>query len=185
MLGLGPGKRKYLDTERFQREARSDALAIRLDELPEKTILDVGTGPGHFPIVCREMGHTCFCMDKEGKFFEGLRKQNGMEMLGEHYIEPMVPFPKLRMDFDIVTLFRVPFNLVLSEQRLFSIPEWEFFLDDVRDNLLKPRGRLVLKLQKHFNVAGLTAKSPELIDLFMSRGAIELRECVFDFDPLL
>lgn len=87
--------------------------------------------------------------------------------------------------FDLVTAYRCQFNYNPARKRLWTVDEWAFFFDDLRQNVLKPGGRFVLKLTRQTSKgkAGLIRDNPVLIDFFEDRGAKE-RGRVIIFDPL-
>jgi hypothetical protein len=85
--------------------------------------------------------------------------------------------------FDLVTSFKCPFNYVDDEHRFWTLGEWSFFLDDVRDNVLKAGGRVALKIRigrGKENQIDDTA----FVDFCASRGA-EIKKRVMLFHPLL
>lgn len=102
----------------------------------------------------------------------------------DHEIRPNQPMPALGR-FDVVTAYRAQFNR--SNGRLWSIDEWSFFLDDLRDNVLKPGGRLVIKFAKQDLKAargGLSPSDPLLQRFLESRGAVT-SDGITDFNPLI
>lgn len=56
----------------------------------------------------------------------------------KYTIAPYTPLPDLESRFDLVTAFACPFNYLESDYRLWTMPEWSFFFDDLRDHALKP-----------------------------------------------
>jgi hypothetical protein len=97
---------------------------------------------------------------------------------------PKTPLPELG-HFDLVTAYRCQFNYNPSERRLWNIDEWAFFLDDLRDNVLKGQGRFVLWLtdQRDKGRAELQRDAPLLRRFMAERGAREEGR-VLIFDPL-
>lgn len=72
-------------------------------------------------------------------------------------------------------------------KRLWNLDEWAFFLDDLRDHVLKPKGRFAINLteQKLKGRQGLRRDNPELRSFLAERGAQEYRKAdVLMFDPL-
>ena len=85
------------------------------------------------------------------------------------------------------TAFRIGFNSKGHDGHfvLFDIEDWAFFLDDIRDRILTPDGRLVLKMIKQDDYAGLKFGDAPLMEYFESRGAvIKPKGRVVWFDPL-
>jgi hypothetical protein len=91
-----------------------------------------------------------------------------------------------------VTAFRAQFHYNAAENRLWNIAEWTFFLDHVRDQVLKPGGRLALKLnpQEHkrgksmSGQGGLNRHDDVLLRFMADRGATPLGKSGLQFTPL-
>lgn len=107
-----------------------------------------------------------------------------------HAIGPKQALPDLPLRFDLVTSFRVPFNKKQDtgkkDQRdLFDLGEWAFLIDDIRDNVLRPGGRLTLKMNAQPGHVGLRYGDLELMEFFASRGAVSGQPDKYvTFDPL-
>jgi SAM-dependent methyltransferase len=180
-------KLQYADLELWLTRAWNEAKRLGLDSSAPLDILDIGMGPGYFLYVCQRLGHHCVGLDRPGffPFWQSLRKFLGVHRTVEYEITPKEKMPVKLGQFDLATAFRAQFNYNIKEKRLWNIDEWAFFLDDLRDNVLKPEGRLVLKLakQEHKGNGGLK-RSDGLLAKFMSdRGAIH-DETFFVFAPL-
>ena len=68
-----PNKRKYLELNDWVSRMCNDAAFMGLDRASPLRILDIGTGPGYFPFICRKLGHKCLALDKPGyPFYERL-----------------------------------------------------------------------------------------------------------------
>jgi len=188
--GLGEqtaNKAKYLESERWLQVMWRQAKQLDLHKRKSQRILDLGTGPGHFPYVCQVLGHEAWGLDRPGTAaYEELTKWMGVKVV-PHKIRPRVPLPALPGRFDLVTAFRIGFN---SKGRhgnfvLFDLEDWAFFLDDIRDRILTPDGRLVLKMIGQDDYVGLKFGDAPLMEYFESRGAlIKPKERVVWFDPL-
>lgn len=184
LRGAKATKAKYLDTNQWLMKAVRDAREVGLFSSRPLRILDIGTGPGYFPLVCRQLGHICVGLDSPtARFFATLRHCTRTETV-EHQILPLTPLPAFGQRFDLVTTFRCPFNAVRAEARMFSISEWSFFLDDLRDNVLLPGGGLFMMMHEDAAYPGLNFDSDELRVFFASRGAQQERR-VIRFFPLL
>jgi len=182
----GEFKEKYSDLEYWLATSWKEARRLELDRSPPLDILDLGMGPGYFLYVCQTLGHRCVGLDVPGgsAFKQALRKWLGIARVVESAIMPKTPLPDLGC-FDLVTAYRCQFNYNPTEKRLWNLDEWTFFLDDLRDNVLKPHGRFVLKLTKQDvkGRAGLRRDNPELTRLLRERGAHDTTN-VMIFDPL-
>jgi hypothetical protein len=131
------------------------------------------------------LGHRCAGLDQPNciPFMVESRRWLGIDVT-DHEIRPNQPMPALGR-FDVVTAYRAQFNR--SNGRLWSFDEWSFFLDDLRDNVLKPGGRLVIKFAKQDLKAargGLSPNDPLLQRFLESRGAVT-SDGITDFNPLI
>ena len=102
----------------------------------------------------------------------------------EHAIRPYQPMPPAGR-FDVVSAFYAQFNR--RNGHLWDLDEWSHFLDDLRDNVLKPGGRFVVKFAGQDIKAargGLSFSHPELRQFLQSRGAVT-GEAICDFNPLV
>jgi len=180
-------KLKYSDLDHWLASSWKEVKRLGLDRSPPLDILDLGLGPGYLLFVCQQLGHRGVGLDVPGgsTFKQALRKLLGIHRFVEIAVMPKTPLPALGR-FDLVTAYRCQFNYNPSERSLWDIDEWAFFLDDLRDNILKPRGRFVLKLtrQQAKGRAGLKRDDPLLVTFLAKRGARESRR-VLIFDPLI
>jgi len=68
------------------------------------------------------------------------------------------------------------------------LEDWTFFLDDLRDNVLKPDGHLFMKMNTQSSHEGLHYGDTKLMQLFASRGAVagepKLPKLYVSFAPL-
>jgi hypothetical protein len=180
-------KLSYGDVERWMGRAWKEATGLGLDCSPPLDVLDIGMAAGYFLYVCQYLGHRCTGLDRGGafSFWQGLRKWFGIQRVVEHTIRPLESLPKTLGRFDLVTAFRAQFNFNTAEKRLWNLDEWGFFLDDLRDHVLKPKGRFVLKLakQEHKGSDGLKRSDQALIRFMIDRGATQ-QHTMLTFDPL-
>jgi len=166
---------KYLEADHWLATFWAEACELGLHEASPRRILDIGTGPGYFPYVCRTLGHDCIGLDQPDRsrprVYKKLCAWLGTEVV-LHRIRPFEPLPPFTKKFDLVTAFRAPFFNVMAEERSFTLAEWAFFLDDLRDNVLRSGGSFSMRMNKKDNAfAGPTKGDPELTALFISRGA--------------
>ena len=171
-------KLKYADLELWLTRAWQEATRLGLDKSQPLDVLDIGMGPGYFLYVCQKLGHRCVGLDRPGffPFWRSLRQFFGVHHIVEHVIKPMENLPATLGHFDLATAFRAQFNYNAKEKRLWNLDEWAFFLDNVRDNILKPGGHFALKLakQEHKSWEGGLKRNDDLLASFMAeRGAIQ------------
>jgi SAM-dependent methyltransferase len=176
-------ERKFLDMRRWLGKAWHDAHLAGLLDAPARRVLDIGTGGAHFPFLCRYLGHEIVALDRPGTpVFDALAGWMGVDVV-PHAIAPRKPLPPLGGRFDLVTAFRVAFHKVRGK-RLFHLAEWEFFLDDLRDNVLVEGGGLCMKMNEDTRRVGTEADDNALFSYFKGRGARVLGSRTFVFDPL-
>ncbi len=165
-------RKKYRDVDRWLAVSWRQANYLGLDRANPIDILDLGLGPGYFLYVCAWLGHRCTGLDVPGdSFSRELRQWLGIENVIETAILAATPLPQMGR-FDLVTAYRCQFNYNRTEGRLWTLSEWAFFLDDLRDNVLKPNGRFALNLPKQKQKGrrgGLRHDSDEL-NAFLSAG---------------
>jgi SAM-dependent methyltransferase len=178
-------KLKYADLNMHMERAWKEAKRLGLDQSPPLDVLDIGLGAGYFLHVCQRLGHRVVGLDRPGfPFWQRVREWLGVDRVVEHTIGPNTPLPEMGR-FDLVTAYACPFNYVRGEKRLWSLWEWSFFFDHLRNDVLKPNGRLALKLRKRY-ADGLEPQLDEarsFTELCRDRGATELG-AVLLFDPL-
>lgn len=176
-------ERKYFETEKWLNRKWEAAKMLGLVGAEPLDILDLGTGAGHFPFICRWLGHRVWALDLPGiGVYDDLCRWNGTVKL-DHRILPREPLPRFPTRFDLVTAFMLGFD-TRPDGTLYTLEDWAYFLDEVRDNQLKPGGRLLLKLIGHPNRVGLKFESPELQDFFRSRNGRIGHDRYVLFEPL-
>jgi SAM-dependent methyltransferase len=158
---------KYVDAGHRLELATKQARALHLDRRRPLRVLDIGSGAGYFLFVCKHLGHVPMGLDLDwppmyGEMFELMQIPRRVWR-----IEPFQPLPDLGTRFDLLTGFAVCFNSHGSEQ-VWGVKEWEFFLDDVRKNLLTVIGEIYFEL----NPESWGYYSPQLGEFFRRRGAV-------------
>lgn len=177
-------KLSYGDIDLWVTRAWKEAKLLGLDSSPPLDVLDIGMGPGYSLYVCQRLGHRCAGLDRPGHFplWQDLRSLLGIDRVIEHTIKPYEPLPPMGR-FDLVTSYRAQFNYNKAEKRLWNPEEWGFFLDDLRDNVLKPGGRFAIRLAKQEHKEGLKRTDATLTDFLAARGAAQMGN-LFVFDPV-
>jgi hypothetical protein len=144
---------KYLDPINWFESKLSIARWLKLDEQTPKRILDLGTGPGHFPVVARFFGHSAVGTDlpnrsrglaKSGHLYDALCELYRVERIS-HRIGPFAAFGDMRGRYDLVTAFLAAFNID-EQKRPWTVRHWQFFLADLSQNVLSERGTLFMRL---------------------------------------
>jgi len=144
---------KYIDPAIwFDGKLRMVVLA-GLHKRPPIEILDIGTGPAHFPVAAEFYGHHVIGTDLPYRKTGELEPGNLYEALGEIYgikriplkVEQYVPLPPFDRRFGMVTAFLAAFNID-AEKKPWSVEAWKFFLKDLHDNVLVEGGELFMSL---------------------------------------
>lgn len=162
-----PGFSKYLDAERYLGTALHHYFIAGLLPSILESVLDLGTGSGYFPFVCRNIGHETLSLDVPAHPFYGeMVKLLGVTRM-EYRIDKRQPLPLFQRRFDLVTAFAICFN-GHDTDGLWGTEEWDYFISDLRENVLQEQGRICLVLNRE--KSGETI-SPSLRDLFESMGA--------------
>jgi SAM-dependent methyltransferase len=170
---------KYLEIERWMEINLKRVRDLGLDLGGRKRVLDIGCGTGYFLYICQYLGHDVLGLDldEEPGFTEMI------ELLGVKRkiwrIEAFQPLPDLGEKFDVIAAHMICFNGHKSD-KLWQIPQWKFFLDDLAQHLT-PEGQICLELNREYDDSLYT---PELKEYFEARGA-EIHTQRVLFNPLL
>jgi len=144
---------KYLDPIIWFESKLRLAQSLDLDKKPPMRILDLGTGPGHFPFVGRFYGHDVTGTDLPARargaansdhIYDALCAMYGVKRIG-HAIQPNVELEGLGGRYDMVTSFLAAFN-VDEERRPWSVAQWRFFLKSLKADVLNDGGVLFMTL---------------------------------------
>jgi hypothetical protein len=165
---------KYLDRieVHFAKHAQH-AKALGLDNQPKLRILHIGSELGYFPRICKQLGHDAIGMEVARPALKELNEWVGARVIWNQ-VRAKAKLPSFDHWFDLVTAFHVQFNEVKGRDgavRLYNLDEWNFFLDDLRDNVLTRGGRLHMRMNKKYQHPGPTLDQGGLRELFESRGA--------------
>ncbi len=142
------------------------ARQLRLEKAHRQSILDLGTGCGYFPYVCRHYGHDAVGVDVSVPMYREICSLLGLEW-HEHRIEPKKRLPSFDRRFDLVTGLLVFFNHP-RENQLWGVDEWRFFLKDLAEYHLSSNGSAYFKLVK--NIHG-NYYDQDLTQFFTDHGA--------------
>ena len=171
---------KYLELERWMEINLRRVRDLELDLGDRKRVLDIGCGTGYFLYICQYLGHDVLGLDldEEPGFTEMV------DLLGVKRkiwrVKAFKPLLDLGPKFDVIAAHMICFNGHKSD-KLWKIPEWEFFLDDLAAKHLEPDGQVCLELNREYDESLYT---PELKEYFEARGAEVHTQRVL-FNPLL
>lgn len=165
-LPADPNVAKYTDVAYWLAVCEQRVARLRLDQSAPRRVLDIGTGCGYFPFVCRGHGHDVVALDCAARqqFFRDVTAAIGVAII-EHDVAPLIPLPPLGM-FDVITAYMVTFN-GHETAALWDVVEWSYFLDDLAQRLA-PDGVIAMELNREPNGECFT---PALRELFLERGA--------------
>jgi SAM-dependent methyltransferase len=140
-----PGYSKYLEVATYValqvRYARELGLAARTD--PPRRVLDIGTGAGYFPFVCRHYGHQATAIDLDTTpMYNDLVRLLGVDRVTWR-VTPFVPLPDFPERFDCVTAMQLKFN-TRPQGGPWGREEWSFFLEDLAHRVAHPDAQVFL-----------------------------------------
>ena len=134
---------KYLDINYWLFENMRRFYALGLHEEKNKLeILDIGTGTGYFPFVCKYFGHEAEALDiPNNDMYNDIIKELGIK----RYDRFILPFNLIKIEkrYDLITSYMICFNCH-KQPNLWHIPEWEYFLNSLYKNNLNPGGEVFL-----------------------------------------
>jgi len=169
------GYAKYANIEPWLRLNRERVQDLKLHRSGPKHVLDLGCGGGFFLFILQNLGHSVLGLDVERvPLFGELLELFGVPRVVCR-ISAFESLPDLGQKFDWITAFSVNFNLYHPSKERWGIAEWDFFLGDLQHHLA-PGGKVCFGLNPLYNGDYYT---PELRDLFVSRGANVERERIF------
>jgi len=169
---------KYLDLQPWMEINLQRVRNLGLDLGGRKRVLDIGSGTGYFLYICQYLGHDVLGLDldEEPGFTEMIELLRVKRKIWR--VEAYKPLPDLGPKFDVITAHMICFNGHKSD-KLWKIPEWEFFLDDLTKHLVQG-GQIGLELNREYDDTNYT---PELKHYFETRGA-EIHTQRVHFNPL-
>jgi SAM-dependent methyltransferase len=143
---------KYLDVAFYTLQKLLLAQRLGLDDGLPRRVLDIGTGGGHFPFVCRYLGHEVVGLDIENQVYEGIAACLGVERT-IYRVEPGAALPALGGKFDLIVACNITFDEIATRDRerqrsYWPLAEWQYFLDDLIANQLRYPGRMYFKLNQ-------------------------------------
>jgi SAM-dependent methyltransferase len=169
------GYAKYANIEPWLRLNRERVQDLNLHRSAPKLVLDLGCGGGFFLFILKNLGHSVLGIDVERVvLFTELSELFGVPRVIWR-ISAFEPLRDLGQKFDWITAFSVNFNLCHPSKDRWGTVEWDFFLRDLQQHLA-PGGKIFFGLNPVYNGDYYT---PELRDLFLSRGANIERERIF------
>lgn len=138
---------KFLDLPYWLFSKMDIVEQFGLHEAAPLRILDIGGGNGLFAIVLRALGHEVIITDTTvNPMYEALVAFHNIDRR-KLIVEAMTPVGLDCGPFDLVTALMTVFN---KRPHQWETAEWGYFFHDVATTLVKPDGRLLVKLSlKH------------------------------------
>jgi hypothetical protein len=117
--------------DKWVNEKLATAHYLKLHETKNKRLMDIGTGAGWFPFICKLYGHDCLGTDEGGRphydpVYEFLDIKFEHMLVYPH--EPM----QLTGKYDYITTHRAFFP---QRPRAWDKNEWQFFFADAKTHL--------------------------------------------------
>lgn len=169
------GYAKYAEIEPWLRLNRERVQDLNLHRSPPQRVLDLGCGGGFFLFILKNLGHSALGLDVDRvPLFGELLELFGVRRVVSR-INAFERLPDLGQKFDWITAFSVNFNLYHPGKERWGAAEWDFLLRDLQHHLTDD-GKIFFGLNPLYNGGYYT---PEIRDLFLSRGATVERERIF------
>ncbi|MGH8092616.1 MAG: methyltransferase domain-containing protein [Chthoniobacterales bacterium] len=169
---------KYLEIKKYLPLNIQRLQYLHLHRSRPKDILDIGCGAGFFLFIAQSRGHRGLGLDTGGiPVFDDLIDLFGVERVIQR-IKMLEPMPDLGRNFDLITAFSTAFHGGRNVSWRWGPDEWDFLIRDLERHL-KPGGQVFFGLNPAYDGNFYT---PEILDLFLRRGAKVDRENVL-FPP--
>lgn len=144
---------KYIDPLIWFESKLSVAHLLGLHQKSPCKILDLGTGPGHFPFVAGFYGHDVLGTDLPNRTVGRGDNEHLYDALCDLYrvkriglaIQAGKKLEATGNGYSLVTALLAAFN-VHKDKSIWREEDWNFFIRDVRDNVLLPDGALFMIL---------------------------------------
>ena len=137
---------KYLDASAYVKVALACAYRLNLHRCSPKNVLDIGTGAGYFPLVCRHFGHEVTATDvDDDPVLNDITATLDIDRRPWR-VTAFENGPSFGRRFDLVTAFQLGFDRSERDGAVvfWGEKEWDFFLCDLAANHLNPGGEVML-----------------------------------------
>ena len=147
---------KYLDVDKFLSRYVRRAVMLDLHQQKNLSIVDIATGAGYFPFACQALGHQAQAIDVNTSVIYNEMIQALQVNRTHHFIEPYKKLPDVEQRFHVVTAFAVSFdryyenenNVSRQSQGTWNLDEWKFFIEDLMEHYLLPKGLIWICLNE-------------------------------------
>ena len=140
---------KYINYKQWLKECLIRVYTLKLNEKGEPLrILDLGTGFGYFPFICKKFGHLVDSTDlPDNKLYNSIIEKLDLKRF-DIFINAHTPILlKTSERYDLVTAFMVCFNNHKTKD-LWEEGEWKFFINDLYSKTLKKDGKIFLSFNE-------------------------------------
>jgi hypothetical protein len=163
----GVAYQKYLDVDFWVYESLRRVYLLGLNKkTSSKKILDLGTGAGYFPYICKYYGHDAEALDvPDNEMYNQIIKELGIK----RYTQYIYAYKDLDIakKYDLITAFMICFNNHKSPG-LWHIDQWTYFLKSVSEKNLVPGGKVFLSFNAETDEEPV---SRELVSYFITKQA--------------
>jgi SAM-dependent methyltransferase len=138
---------KYFNKRLWLRSKMMRVIELGLDKSSPQSVLDLGCGAGYFLYCCKYLGHAVHGIDlPTHEFYRDMIALFGIPRTGFR-IEPFKGLPVLEKRFEVITAHQICFNGHKTRD-LWGPHEWDFLLNDLEQNYLKPGGMIALEFNE-------------------------------------
>jgi SAM-dependent methyltransferase len=158
---------KYFDKRLWLRSKMMRAIELELDKSEPVSVLDLGCGAGYFLYCCKYLGHDVHGVDLPTyEFYTDMIAFFGLPRTSFR-IDRYKKLPALGKRFDVITAHQICFNGHRTNS-VWGVDEWNFFLNDLKENLLNHGGTVALEFNEEPSIGFYTE---ELRKFFESKSA--------------
>ena len=142
--------RKFLHLDAWLNAIIGRVVALQIQNSNPLTILDLGTGTGLFPFVCRVCGHAAGGLDLPGELMRSPEREIFTMMPAAFDVAvkrfPIRAFTRIEGigTYDLITGFLINFNNHHRSDE-WGRAQWQYFVSDLRTHL-NPWGRIALMM---------------------------------------
>jgi len=131
-----PGYSKYLNIEEWLEIKLKEVYRMGLNKPPCLEILDIGTGAGYFPYICKHFGHNTKAVDLDiVPMYYDVIQFLGIDRV-VYEIKAYETMPNFGKKFNLITAFAICFANH-RQSGVWKVAEWSFFLKDLANNHLE------------------------------------------------
>jgi hypothetical protein len=180
------GQFKYADLPYWINHKLTRAIELDLDRRDKLSILDIGTGAGHFPLICKALGHDVIGIDIDEPLYIDICNLFGIERQYSP-VKRRVRLPDFGRKFDVVTAFWISFDSMYFANReriWWGTDDWAFLLQDLIDRQLNFPAQIRFELNKQkYEDIGLAFDLHFLEWMFRKGATVDYETGIFTFSP--